>query len=87
MKFKDRDEMDPKSLANELLRERDTIARYVSEMKTLRARVAGYEARYGIKSDEIHQAIEDGRLRETEEVCDWIFDYDLLRERDAALAG
>lgn len=85
--FKGREEMDSESLANELLRERETIARYFSETRELRARVIAYEARYSLKSDEIHQAIEEGRLQETEEVCDWIIDYEALRKRDAVRAG
>jgi len=37
-----------------------------------RAAIAEYERRYGIRSDEIHQAIEDGRLEETFEVNQWL---------------
>jgi hypothetical protein len=36
------------------------------------------EVKYGIPSEEIHQAIDDGRLEETFEVCQWIFEYELL---------
>jgi phage baseplate assembly protein W len=37
-----------------------------------RAAIAEYERRYGIRSDEVHQAIEDGRLEETFEVNQWL---------------
>jgi hypothetical protein len=37
-----------------------------------REAIAGFEARYGIPSDQIHQAIEDGRLVETFEVNQWL---------------
>ena len=43
-----------------------------------RAFVAFCEAKYGIPSSEIHQAIDDGRLIESKEVCDWIFAYEIL---------
>lgn len=36
------------------------------------------EAKHGIPSEEIHQAIDDGRLEETFEVCRWIFAYERL---------
>ena len=42
-------------------------------------RIAGYEARFGIPSSEVHQAIDRGELRETLDVCHWLIDYDLLR--------
>jgi hypothetical protein len=43
-----------------------------------RRTVERFEAKYGIPSAEIHQAIDDGRLEETFEVCQWIFEYELL---------
>ena len=43
-----------------------------------RAFVAFCEAKYGIPSSEIHQAIDDGRLIESKEVCDWIFAHEIL---------
>jgi hypothetical protein len=43
-----------------------------------RRTVARFEVKYGIPSAEIHQAIDDGRLEETFEVCQWIFEYESL---------
>jgi len=43
-----------------------------------RAFVERCEAKYGIPSSEIHQAIDDGRLIESKEVCDWIFAHEVL---------
>jgi len=43
-----------------------------------RAFVAFCEAKYGIPSSDIHEAIDDGRLIESKEVCDWIFAHELL---------
>ena len=43
-----------------------------------RRTVERFEAKYGIPSAEVHQAIDDGRLEETFEVCQWIFEYELL---------
>jgi hypothetical protein len=44
-----------------------------------RQRVKHYEDLYGIASQNIHRAIDAGELAETLEVCQWIFDYNLLR--------
>lgn len=40
--------------------------------------VADCEAKHGIPSEEIHQAIDDGRLEETLKVVRWIFAYNRL---------
>ena len=36
------------------------------------------ERKFGIPSERIHQAIDDGTLEETLEVVEWIFDYNSL---------
>jgi hypothetical protein len=68
-----------------LLLERDVIAKFVATVEALDAEVRAQEARYGIASDDIHAAIEDGRLVETGDVCDWLMDYELL-ERARSVA-
>ncbi len=52
-------------------------AAYLAE---LRANVKQYEERYGMPSERIHVAIDAGELVEDLDVCNWIFDYDLLRD-------
>jgi hypothetical protein len=52
-------------------------AAYLAE---LRANVKQYEERYGMPSDRIHDAIDAGELVEDLDVCNWIFDYELLRD-------
>lgn len=52
-------------------------AAYLAE---LRASVKRYEARYGMASERIHDAIDAGLLVEDLDVCNWIFDYELLRD-------
>ncbi len=64
-----------KELADQLLAERDVIERYVEHVNTLRSRVLAYEEQFGIPSCDVHEAIEDGRLQETLEVCKWIMDF------------
>lgn len=44
----------------------------------LRQIVASYEARFGLSSADIHEAIEAGELDEDRDVGDWIFQYSLL---------
>jgi hypothetical protein len=43
-----------------------------------RLNVERCERKFGIPSERIHQAINDGTLEETLEVVHWIFDYNLL---------
>lgn len=72
------------ALADQLLAEQDVIKRYVENMKAIHSRVLACEEKFGIPSSEIHEAIDDGRLVETLEVCEWIFDVELLERYNAA---
>lgn len=45
----------------------------------LQEQVDAWEAAYGIRSADVHAAIDDGRLEETWEVCQWIFADEILR--------
>lgn len=45
----------------------------------LRARIEVYESKHGIPSADIHTAIDDGRLVESNEVCEWIIAHDILQ--------
>lgn len=53
----------------------DAQAAYLVEPRT---RVKRFEEHYGMPSDRIHDAIEAGELVEDLDVCNWIFDYELL---------
>ncbi len=79
MAVKERGRVTPTMLANELLRQRAALVKSDQRRAELAARVEGYEQRYGIKSRALHAAIDRGELKETQEVCRWIIDYDLLR--------
>lgn len=65
--------------ADDLLRELALLRQIAQRREALRQRIAAYEDRYQIRSDDIHTAIDSGRLTETEEVCDWIMEYELLQ--------
>jgi hypothetical protein len=52
--------------------------RQAAYLADLRASVKQYEERYGMSSDRIHDAIDAGELVEDLDVCNWIFDYELL---------
>ncbi|HEX5498847.1 MAG TPA: hypothetical protein VFX03_06465 [Thermomicrobiales bacterium] len=65
--------------AEALRRDIALLRRVDRRQETLRQRIRAYEERYQIRSDEVHAAIDSGRLVETEEVCDWIMDYELLQ--------
>lgn len=68
-----------RKLANDLVRQRTALVKSNQRRSELAARVKGYEGRYGIKSRSVHAAINRGELKETQEVCRWIMDYDLLK--------
>lgn len=78
--------LSPTELAKRLLAERDAIANFVATVEALEASVEAMEARYGIASADIHAAIESGQLTETQEVCNWLMDYELL-SRARSIAG
>ena len=44
-----------------------------ADLELLESRVLAFERRYEIPSAEVHEAIEDHRLRETADVVEWIF--------------
>jgi uncharacterized membrane protein len=47
-------------------------------LELIRARVRQFERRYNVASDDLHGAIDAGKLEETADVCQWILDYNLL---------
>lgn len=66
--------LDRESRDEALMRERES---------DIRERVAAYEAKYGIPSSEIHEAIDDGRLVDSHEVGLWIMDREILERIDS----
>ena len=71
-------DINPKELAEQLLAEQAVIERYLESVAELEAQVLAYEQKYGIPSSEVHEAIDAGRLDETEEVCNWLIDIEML---------
>ena len=53
-------------------------ARQAQNLQLIRERVRRYERQYNIASENVHRAIDEGVLTETHEVCQWIFDYNIL---------
>ena len=45
----------------------------------LRARVTAFEEKFGIRTSDIYAAIDEGRIVESAEVCDWIMADEILR--------
>jgi len=76
------EQYEPDRLADELWRQRPTHAD-LDELAALQGRVAGCERRYGLPSAQIHDAIAQGLLEETAEVCTWIIEYELLARTTA----
>ena len=67
------------ALTEALLHDIAVLRRVARQQDALRQRIRVYEERYQIRSDEVHAAIDSGRLVETDEVCDWIMDYEFLQ--------
>ena len=87
MALKKHEAITPQDLVQRLLRERDDPRLMEQRRAELEARVAAFEARFGLPSDRIHEAIESGQLEETVEVCDWIFDYETLVRSKSSTGG
>jgi hypothetical protein len=66
-------------LLKDLLDESIDIQRQEAMLAEIRKSVKQYEQRYGMSSDCVHDAIDAGELVEDQDVCHWIFQYDLLR--------
>ncbi len=72
-----------KQLADQLLTERSAIANFIVVVERLQSKIHDYETRYEIDSADVPAAIEDGRLTESSEVCDWLLDFELLQRAKA----
>lgn len=46
----------------------------------LRERLRGHELKHGMRSSEVHAAIDRKELQETLEVCNWLMDYHDLED-------
>ena len=66
-----------------LLAQRDDLEAQERMLHETRLSVERFESMFGIPSERIHQAIADGTLVETFEVCRWIFQYNLLSRAKA----
>ena len=67
----------------ELLKGRYDFQSQETMLGEIRESVKQYEQRYGLSSDCVHNAIDAGELTEDLDVCDWIFQYNLLRRVEA----
>ncbi|MBA3450489.1 MAG: hypothetical protein H0T18_04680 [Chloroflexia bacterium] len=67
----------------ELLEQRHDTEAQNAMLAEIRESVRQYEERYGMSSDRIHDAIDAGELIEVLDVCDWIFQYNLLQRVEA----
>jgi len=66
-------------LLKELSEQIHDVEHQAAMLAEIRESVKQYEQRYGMSSDCVHQAIDAGELVEDLDVCDWIFQYNLLR--------
>jgi len=71
-------------VADDLLRQVAIIEEHVAYLREVASRVRSMEQRFSLSSDQIHAAIDAGALEETNDVCNWIMDYELLRQSGLA---
>ncbi len=45
----------------------------------VRQALGAFERRYELPSGQVEQALRDGRLHETADICDWLIQIDLLK--------
>lgn len=70
---------EPDRLARDLLREQALLIERHQRISALQTRIAEYERRFGIASSHVHDAIDEGTLAESADVCDWLMDYEMLQ--------
>jgi len=75
--------MTPQKRTHQLIAQRSALVKSNQRRSELQHRINGFEKRYGIKSHSVHAAINRGEIKETQEVCRWIMDYDLLKRTKA----
>ena len=68
-----------KQWAAEILHQQEIIQSYLDRLKEIESHVRAFESQFGIPSERIHEAIDAGELTETEDVCEWIMEYELLQ--------
>lgn len=52
---------------------------YEGKLTALRERIAMYEQRFGVRSEDVDAAIDAGHLVEDLDVCNWLLDYKRLK--------
>jgi hypothetical protein len=67
------------ALIESVKQQRTVLADAARRRSDLERRIDHYERKYGVASNALRTEIHAGRMRETQEVCHWLIDYDLLR--------
>ena len=88
LKGQDRtDRLSADEMAREILSQQAVLHEYAVHLRSLQSRITAFEKKYSLPSDRIHEAIENGELRETNEVCEWIMTVELLERNQAIISG
>jgi predicted nucleic acid-binding protein len=64
--------------------QRHDTATTSANRQALIERVARYERKYGMSSEQAHGAIDRGELRETQEICSWLIAHETLKRSQVA---
>lgn len=83
----DNRKLTPEERAQKLLQERELLRQHLASLAEMKERVSRYEEKFGLSSNHIHQAIDNGDLVETDEVCDWILTFEALQMSDVITTG
>lgn len=67
------------ALADKLLIKSQIVAEHERTVRHLELILHRYEEQFGMSIDDVHDAIDDGALSETEDVCDWIITHEYYR--------
>ena len=70
--------------ATEIKQKQQIIKEYICTVQQLADRIALGEQQFGVPYTEAHQAIDDGRIEETVEVCSWLIDIDRFERLERA---
>ena len=82
-----KDQLSADEMAREILSQQAVLRENADHLRSLQFQVTAFEKKYSLPSERIHEAIENGKLRETDKVCEWIMTVELLERARAIIDG
>jgi hypothetical protein len=72
-----------RQLAEDLLDQREALRKSQELREAIARQVTEFEQRFNVRSSEVHDAIREGKLRETHEVCQWLIYHEIVERTGA----